>query len=173
MNARTKDIVFIGLFAAVISVVTMISIPTPSGIPITLQTFIIALTGYTLGSKRGTLAVVVYVLIGAIGLPVFSSFRGGIGVLVGLTGGFIIGFIPFATLCGIITEKKLISLLWGILGMAVCHILGTIWFAINSGNIATAFLTASLPYIPKDIISVVCAYLVSIKTKKFFINQKS
>ncbi|MEG1426953.1 MAG: biotin transporter BioY, partial [Oscillospiraceae bacterium] len=105
-NKTTINLVMTGLFAAVVVVLTMISIPMPSGVPITLQTFAVALCGYLLGRKYGVASVLVYMAIGAIGLPVFSGFHGGVGALVGLTGGFIWGFLPMAFLCGLAVKKK-------------------------------------------------------------------
>ena len=87
---------YIGLFAVVIAICSWISIPTV--VPFTLQTFAVFLAVAVLGGKRGTLSVIVYVLLGAVGLPVFSGFKGGIGVLLNTTGGYIIGFIFSALL---------------------------------------------------------------------------
>ena len=91
---QTLDMAYIGLFAVVIAICSWISIPTV--VPFTLQTFAVFLAVAVLGGKRGTLAVIVYVLLGAVGLPVFSGFKGGIGVLLNTTGGFIIGFVFFS-----------------------------------------------------------------------------
>ena len=86
---KITNIVMVGVFAAVLAVLSQISFPLPSGIPVTLQTFAVALCGYALGCKRGTLAVLVYIVLGAVGLPVFANFSGGFGSLVGLAGGYI------------------------------------------------------------------------------------
>ena len=107
MNKGTKSITYTALFVAIISVISQIAIPMPSLIPITLQTMIIALAGYLLGLKRGLCAVFVYILLGAVGAPVFSSFQGGFSVIIGHGGGFILGFIPLVILCGI--SKKPLS----------------------------------------------------------------
>ena len=88
---KITNIVMVGVFAAVLAVLSQISFPLPSGIPVTLQTFAVALCGYALGCKRGTLAVLVYIVLGAVGLPVFANFSGGFGSLVGLAGGYIYG----------------------------------------------------------------------------------
>ena len=96
-----KNMTLAALFAAVITVCSQISIPMPSGVPITLQTFAIALCGYVLGWQLSLVSVAVWMLLGAAGVPVFSNFHGGIGVLLGMTGGFIFGFLPFAALCGL------------------------------------------------------------------------
>lgn len=176
-NKRTSPILMIilaAMFAAIGAVTSWISIPMPSGVPITLQTFGMALIGYTLGYKYGTLSVGVYVSLGAIGAPVFSGFKGGFGVITGATGGFIIGFIFMAAICGLCKLKKfqslgylpkiIISIALGIGGLLICHLLGIIQFMLlfNDSFIAAA-LKVSIPfYLIKDIISVAAAYFVSV-----------
>lgn len=114
----------VGVFAAVLAVLSQISFPLPSGIPVTLQTFAVALCGYALGCKRGTLAVLVYIVLGAVGLPVFANFSGGFGSLVGLAGGYIYGFLPMAALCGLGTKCRTVcSPLYSVLRvlrLAIC-----------------------------------------------------
>ena len=90
---KITTIVLCALFAAITAVLSQIAIPMPSGVPVTLQTFAIALCGFYLCTARATVSTVVYVLLGAVGVPVFSGFKGGIASIVGPTGGFIIGFI--------------------------------------------------------------------------------
>ena len=89
--AKTKDMAYIAVFAVLIAVCSWISIPTT--VPFTLQTFAVFLTVGVLGGKRGSLAVLVYILLGCVGVPVFAGFSGGIGVLAGQTGGYIVGFL--------------------------------------------------------------------------------
>ena len=175
-NKRTSPILMIilaAMFAAIGAVTSWISIPMPSGVPITLQTFGMALIGYTLGYKFGTLSVGVYVALGAIGVPVFSGIKGGFSVIAGPTGGFIIGFILMAAICGLCRLNKvkslgyvpkiIISIALGIIGLLVCHLLGVIQFMLlfNDSFIAAA-LKLSIPYLIKDIISVAAAYFVSV-----------
>ena len=107
-KTNTKTIVMIGMFAAVLAVLSQISIPMPSGVPVTLQTFAVALTGFILGWKYGAISVGIYILLGTVGVPVFSNFSGGLGALFGKTGGFIWGFLFLAGFCGVshITKKK-------------------------------------------------------------------
>ena len=93
---KTRDIVFIGIFAALIAICSWISIPTT--VPFTLQTMGVFTAVGLLGGKRGSLAVLVYILLGLVGLPVFAGFSGGVGVLFGTTGGYIIGFLASALL---------------------------------------------------------------------------
>lgn len=155
------------LFAAVIACLSQIAIPMPSGVPITLQTFAVALTGMVLGWKRATISTVVYVLLGAVGVPVFAGFSGGFGIIIGMTGGFIIGFIAMALLCGIKPEHKVLGIVFGIAGLLVCHILGAVWFSVVSQTgIIASFLAVSVPYLIKDVISVVAAFLVAFPIRK-------
>lgn len=166
-NNREKiiQIVMVGVFAAVLAVLSQISIPLPTGIPVTMQTFAVALCGYALGWKRGTLATAVYIALGAVGLPVFAGFSGGFGSLVGLAGGYIWGFLPMAALCGVGLKMnhRVLAIVLGIAGLAACHLLGSIQFAVISGNgPLEAFLIASAPYLVKDILSVAAAYGVAV-----------
>lgn len=134
-NKTILDIVYIGLFTALIAVCSQICIPTPPGIPpVTMQTFAMFLAGGLLGWKRGTLSVVIYLLIGLIGIPVFSQFKSGLGALLGMTGGYLIGFVFTAFIIGIMTEK-LGKKLWVLLvsmtaGLLVCYVFGTVWFMV-------------------------------------------
>lgn len=159
----TKEIVCVGMFAAVLAVLSQIAIPMPSGVPITLQTFAIALTGVVLAWKLGVTSTLVYILLGAVGVPVFSEFSGGLHVLVKYTGGFIWGFIVLALLCGVgITLKnKLLGVLLGFVGLAVCHLFGVIQFmVVMKMGLMESFLLASAPYLIKDAISVILAFAV-------------
>ena len=101
-----KNIVLAGMFAAFLAVMSQVSLPMPTGVPITVQVFAVALVGVILGWKRGVLAVLVYILIGAVGVPVFANFKGGLSVLTGLTGGYIIAWPVMTILCGIQTKTQ-------------------------------------------------------------------
>lgn len=160
------DMALIALFAALIAVFSQLVIPMPSGVPLTLQTFIIALCGFFLGKFKSAAAVAVYIAIGAVGVPVFSSLKGGLGVLFGVTGGFIFGFIPMVFLCGLKHKKLVNALMWGFLGVLACHFFGVLWLAAYTTDIRTAFLSASLPYLPKDFVSTALAYIVSQKLRQ-------
>ena len=147
---KITNIVMVGVFAAVLAVLSQISFPLPSGIPVTLQTFAVALCGY--------------IVLGTVGLPVFANFSGGFGSLVGLAGGYIYGFLPMAALCGLGTKMphRVLAIVLGVAGLAACHLCGTIQFGIISGNGPwAAFLVASVPYLVKDIVSVAAAYGVA------------
>ena len=161
---KIQSVVMTGMFAAVLAVLSQISVPMPSGVPVTLQTFAVALTGYVLGWKLGGLSAAVYVLLGAVGVPVFAGLSGGAGSLVGMTGGFIWGFIFMALLCGLGTDlkNKVLAVVCGIAGLAVCHLCGIVQFAaVTSRGFADAALIASVPYLIKDVISVVLALVIA------------
>lgn len=156
--------VVMGMLAAVIVVLTQISIPLPGGVPVTLQTLAVALCGYMLGAKLGTMTVAIYIALGGIGLPVFSGFLGGVGRLAGPTGGYIYGFLFMALLCGIGVRfsQRVVSICFGILGIAACHIPGVVQFAIvTNRTIQEAFFVASAPFLIKDVISVILAYSIA------------
>lgn len=156
----TKRLVLTGMFAAVLAVLSQIAIPMPSGVPITLQTFAVALTGFVLGWKMGTAAVLIYVLIGALGVPVFSGFGAGVGVLFGKTGGFLFGFPFMAFFCGLGAGGKgrVRPVVLAAVGLAICHCLGILQFSILMGMpFAESALLVSLPYLAKDAVSVALA----------------
>lgn len=174
-NTSVKNITKIAMFAAIIAVCSLISIPLPSGIPITLQTFAIALTGFVLGWKNGTIAVAVYLAIGAVGIPVFSGFTGGFAKLFGVTGGYLWGFLGMVALCGAAVNKsKILTGVLSVLGLFVCcHGFGALQFAFVSGSSPVeAFLIASAPYLIKDIASVAVAYMMAIALQRAVKLQK-
>lgn len=164
----TIDIVYIAIFAALMAVCSWISITMV--VPFTLQTFAVFLSVYLLGGKRGTLSVLVYILLGAVGLPVFAGFSGGLGTLLGNTGGYIIGFL-FSALVMWICEKLLGKKLWAyavsmVLGLIVCYAFGTAWFMVvyARDNGAVSLLTVLgwcvFPFIIPDLVKIALALLI-------------
>jgi biotin transport system substrate-specific component len=159
-----RVMVRIALFAAVTAVLAQVSIPLPSGVPITLQTFAVALAGCYLGWKSGTVAIFVYIALGTAGLPVFASLRGGIEVITGATGGFIAGFLPMAALCGLgaSIRSKFAAVPVALSAVAVCHLCGVLWFSVvTSTEFLPAAALVSLPYIIKDAVSVIAALYIA------------
>ena len=163
----------IGLSAAFIAVCSWISFPI-GAVPITLQTFAVILVVSLFGTVQGTVAVLIYIFSGAIGLPVFAAFNSGVGYILGPTGGFIIGFIFTAVTEGLITEnfkKKIAVPVAMAAGIAVCYIFGTVWFLASfdmAGNPVTlgkALTVCVLPFIIPDAIKTVLASLLSFKLK--------
>ena len=166
---KTYDLVYVSIFVVLIAVCSWISIPLT--VPVTLQTFGVFIAVGLLGGKRGTLAVLVYILMGAIGIPVFSGFTGGIGILAGTTGGYIVGVL-FSALLMWGMEKlfgKDTKVLAGsmILGLAVCYAVGTLWFmavyAASSGavGIFTVLGWCVFPFIIPDIAKIVLALILT------------
>lgn len=169
MKLSTKAVVTTGMFTAVLSVLSMITIPMPSGVPLTLQTFAMALCGYVLGAKRGIAAVSVYILLGFCGIPVFAGMTGGPALLFGYRGGFIWGFLFLALLCGAANRfrNRLFSLSAGAAGLAVCHLFGVLQFsAVSQNPVSSSFLLVSLPFLLKDAVSVAGAYMVAAPVRK-------
>ncbi len=167
----TQNIVIIGIFAAITAILS--SLPTGIyilGMPATLQTFAIAFVGFTLGTKLGTLATVVYILMGAVGLPVFNGFKGGLSVIFGLTGGFIFGFIVLVALCGAIYKTKKrspLKIVFPFLGLIIFHLIGILQFCfITKTDFFAAMTVVSLPYFIKDIIFVIVGYFVAIGVRR-------
>lgn len=175
MNTKmtVRDLTYVALSAALIAICSWISIPTT--VPFTLQTFAVFCVLALLGGKRGTLAVLVYILLGAVGMPVFAGFTGGVGILFGTTGGYIVGFLLSGLiywLCEKITDNRLAKLLACVVGLAVCYAFGTVWFmnvyARNSGPIgaATALGWCVFPFVVPDLVKLVLAFALADRLKK-------
>lgn len=165
-----RNMVFMAVFAALICAAAPFSIQI-GAIPITLATFAIYLAGAILGGKRGTIAVIVYILLGAVGLPVFSNFNGGFGALLGFTGGYIIGYIPLVLITGVFSDmnsKKHWTMIVGmLLGTVALYTFGTAWYMILTGKDLASSLTAcALPFIPGDAIKIACVSAVAIPLKE-------
>lgn len=160
-----KDMAYVAIMAVVIAICSWISIPTT--VPFTLQTFAVFLAVGVLGGRRGTFAVLVFILLGAVGVPVFAGFQGGIGVLLGTTGGYIIGFLLSALLYWAMTqalgEKTPVMVAAMVLGLIVCYAFGTAWFMVvyarNSGAIGlgTALGWCVFPFIIPDLVKIALA----------------
>ncbi len=181
-NNRQKiiDMVLIAMFAVIIAICSWLSIP--GEVPFTLQTFGVFCAVGMLGGKRGTLSVIIYILLGLVGVPVFAGFKGGVGSLVGPTGGYIIGFIFTALVYWLIT-KLLGTKLWAVvlgmvLGLVVCYAFGTAWFVVvyshKNGAIGVmqALSMCVIPFIIPDIVKItVAAILVRVMPKKYLNNK--
>lgn len=162
------------MLTSIIALLSLISIPMPNAVPLSLQCFAVSLCGYFAGSIIGTVSVITYIAIGSVGLPVFTGFKGGFAVLLGPTGGFIIGFIPLCLLCGglglSVINKKLSHITrisMGLIGLFLCHLCGVLYFMlIMKTDIASAFVTSSAPYIIKDIACVTAGHFVGETLKK-------
>ena len=166
---RTKQMVLIALMTAVTCVLGPLSIPLPfSPVPISLTNFAIFLAIFVLGMKSGTISFIIYLLLGAVGVPVFSSFRGGFQVLTGPTGGYLIGFIFLALIMGFALDhfdRKLVPTIIGmIIGMAVCYAFGTVWLAkLLSLSFKEGLMMGVIPYLPGDAAKIIIAAIVGPK----------
>ena len=165
-----KNLVFTAMFAALIAVCSILSIPIGE-VPITLQTFAVCLAAAMLGWKRGTLSVLIYVLLGAVGVPVFAGMTGGVGILAGPTGGYIIGFIPAAIIIGLAADKwerKALPLIVAmVLGVLVCYLIGTIWFMVVTGmGIGESLMLCVVPFLIPDGVKIALAMILSNRLSK-------
>lgn len=174
-NRRIKDMVLIALFSAIIVICSLITIP--SIIPFTLQTFAVFLCLNILGAKKGLISILIYILLGVAGLPVFSGFNGGLGALLNVTGGYIIGFIFSALAFWLITAmlnkkaSKIVNLITSFIGLITCYIFGTLWYVllfIKNGDTISftgAFTICVLPFIIPDIFKILLSIALSEKIK--------
>lgn len=167
---KTIDLVYIGLFAALIAVCAWISIPLT--VSVTLQTFAVCLTAGLLGWKRATLTTIVYILLGIIGLPVFTGFNSGLAAVTGPTGGYIVGFIFTALIVGFAVEKvgrKIWqNVVFMVIGILVCYLFGTVWFVIAyKVSFVSALSTCVIPFLLPDAVKIVLAAVLVNRLKRF------
>ena len=165
-NSRTRQITLIGLMTAITCILAPLSIPLPfSPVPISLTNLVIFISVFILGMKDATISFLIYLLLGTVGLPVFSSFRAGLSVLAGPTGGYLIGFIPMAIIAGLVIDryinKRIVCLLGMIAGTAVCYLFGTAWLAYQANmGFQAALMAGVIPFIAGDLIKMVLAMLI-------------
>lgn len=174
-NFRTLDLIYIALFAVLIAISAWITIPL--AVPFTFQTFAVFLSLMILGGQRGFYAILVYLLLGLAGLPVFSGFQAGPGALLGAGGGYLLGF-PVAALlyCRLrpaLESSRHADFLAALAGLLVCYGTGTVWFLVvytrNSGSVG---LTAALglcvvPFLIPDLIKLSLAASMASRLKQY------
>lgn len=170
-----QDMCYIGIFTTLITICAQVSIPMPYGVPMTLQTFAIPLAGVVLGVRNGVLATLTYLFLGVVGLPVFAEFAGGLGIVLGPTGGFLLSF-PLMALTAGIGERmhSKMGLLCGIcMGVIINYLCGMIYFTIvMSSDIKTAFIACVLPFIPTAVIKVVLTAVLGKKLKTALVKSR-
>jgi biotin transport system substrate-specific component len=167
----TRDLAYIAMGVALIAVCSWISVPMT--IPFTMQTFAVCLVTALFGLRRGMWTVLCYILLGAVGAPVFSGFKGGIGALLGTTGGYIVGFLFTALIVGLAVEKfgrslpvLIVSM---VLGILVCYAFGTAWFMVvyarKTGPIGlgTALGWCVFPYLLPDAVKIALASALTVR----------
>ncbi len=177
-RTKTLDMVYIAIGVALITVCSWITIPMT--IPFTLQTFAVFAVLMIHGGERGLIATLVYVLMGAIGIPVFSGFAGGIGVVLGNTGGYIIGFIfiglIYIALTRIFGRKLIVEIISLLLGLIACYAFGTGWFMYvymrNTGSVGllTVLSWCVFPFIIPDLAKMAIAVIISKRVKKIIVD---
>lgn len=162
------NMVMMALFAAITCVLAPLAVPI-GPVPISLTNLVIYISLYVLGWKRGTITYIVYLLIGLVGLPVFSGFEGGIGKFAGPTGGYLVGFILMSVICGIFIERwhevspvhVTLNMLGMILGTVAAYAFGTAWFCLSTGTGVVAALSLCVfPFIIGDLIKMAIAVSV-------------
>lgn len=164
MNQRSTviELVMTGMFTAILCVMAQLSIPTQP-IPFTLSLFAIFLIGALLPPRYALLSVFTYLLLGAFGVPVFAGMKGGLHILTGMTGGYLMAYpiMAFVTALFFKYSKKFklfVNILGMLLALGVCYLIGTLWFSFVSG---TGFIAALgicvLPYVPFDILKIALA----------------
>lgn len=166
MKLKVRDMTFIALFAALMCVVSPFSLPI-GPVPISLATLVVYIVAAFLDYKRAPIVVLVYILIGICGLPVFSSFTGGIGKIIGPTGGYIIGYIFLAIiescLITFFKKKKWVYPLAMIAGTVVLYLFGTIWFMVVAEyTFVKAMMVCVIPFLPGDALKIIIATSLSI-----------
>lgn len=159
---KLRSIAMVGLAAAMICVISPISIPI-GDVPLSLATFVILITAGLLGPYKGTAAVAVYLLIGSMGLPVFSGFSGGLGRLIGPTGGYLVGYLPLAFTVGLGKGKALPM----IAGTALLYIMGTLWYTVFADvSFFAAAAVCVVPFLPLDSVKIAAAAIAVNRIKK-------
>lgn len=165
-----KSMVTTAVFTAMLCIVAPISVPLPAFVPLSLATLGVYVTSALLGGKRGAIATAVYVLLGAVGVPVFSGYQGGAGVLLGMTGGYIVGYILLALITGAVSqnfaEKRWTMPLGMALGTVVLYAFGTAWYmAFTWCDLKTAIMGCVVPFLVTDIIKIAIATAICIPLK--------
>ena len=169
-RGRTFDLIVIALMAAIICIFAPISIPLPL-VPITLGIFGIHLSAAIAGARRGTLSVVLYLLIGAIGLPVFSGYRGGFQQLAGPTGGYLVGFVLSALITGLLIDRfERVKWMYPVAmaaGTLACYLLGTAWLMLQTQTgFLAALAVAVVPFLWADALKIAVASLAAWPARK-------
>lgn len=178
-NSKVLDMVLVAMFAVLIAVCSWVTVPLV--VPFTLQTFGVFCVLGLLGGKRGTLSIIIYVLLGAVGLPVFSGFKGGVSALFGVTGGYIAGFVLTGLIFWFITKmfgtKNTVLVIAMALGLIVCYAFGTAWFVIvysktnGAVGIMQALSMCVFPFLIPDAAKLALAVAIINFVPKKYLNK--
>lgn len=177
MKFSLKELILIGIFAALTGICAQLAFQSPfSLVSITMQTFAVFLSAVILGSKCGAFSQIIYLLLGAIGLPVFSNFHGGLGIMIGPSGGYLISFPIIAFIIGKAVEHKksfsvFLAMSLMFVGLIICYVLGTLQLAIVMKlSFIKAVSIGIIPFIPFDIIKIIMSSLIGIKVRNSLIK---
>ena len=174
MNNKTiklSDLAKIASMSALLAVCSWVTIPLPfSGVPVTLQTFAVFFAIEFIGCKRALVSYIVYLALGAVGVPVFSGFGGGVGHLIGPTGGYLFGFVFTCVFCMIFENRYKSGIIHFVIlacGLLICYLCGTAWFVFQTQNgVWKSLLLCVTPYIIPDAVKIALASFVAAKMKK-------
>ena len=175
---RVYSLCVTALFAAILAVLSPLSIPLPfTPVPLSLGTFAVYLAAAAGGVRWGTLSVAVYLLLGAVGIPVFAGYSGCLQVLVGPTGGYLIGYLPLAFLVGLLTdhfpERKSIYPLSMIAGTFFCYAIGTWWLARQASlSLPGALAAGVLPFLPGDGVKILAASAIAYPVRRVLFRRR-
>ena len=172
---NTKQLTRCALMTAVIAVLAPLAIPS-SLVPVSLATFAVMLAGAILGPKEGVICTALYLLLGAIGIPVFANWTSGVGILFGMTGGYLFGYLPLAWCTGRAAEKStsFMNLVIGmVIGTVILYVIGTIWFmAYMKMGLMPSLAACVLPFLPGDAAKIVVTALVAPRVRAAIANSR-
>lgn len=169
--SKVKNLAYIGLMSAIMCILSPITIPLSGGVGVTLGIFVIMFMTYVMGMGRTLICYGIYLLLGIVGLPVFAGFQGGVGALLGPTGGFLVGYVAVIVSEGLmlkIKEKRLFLVIGSVIGLLLCYILGCLWYMrIMDVNFVGALWMCVIPFVAFDGIKVamVCVIGPSCKNR--------
>lgn len=178
MNLKTKNLILYSLFAAMTAVLSQISLTFPfTPVPVNLAMLSVFLSGAMVGAKGGAVSQIVYVTLGAIGIPVFAKLSAGVGIILGPTGGYIVGYIVAAYITGYIIEKtgrNIKTYIFAMLiGLVFCYTLGTIWFMLITGTMINKALTLCvIPFIPGDVLKILAGSFLALRLNPIINKNK-
>lgn len=173
---KTKDMILVALFTAILCAMAPLSFPLSGGVPISLGTLLVMLIAFELKQYRATLVILLYIFLAMMGLPVLSGYVGGIDRVLGMTGGYIIGYLPLAFIVGFVSKisikyeikKRLVYIFISMLiGTLVLYTIGTIWFLIfTKTTLSAALMACVIPFIPGDILKMIIVLVVALRIEK-------
>ncbi len=169
--SKTRKLAMVALMAALMCILSPITIPVAGGVGANLGVFMVVLMAYILEFPMGIASCAIYLLLGLVGLPVFAGFQGGVGVFMGPTGGFLIGYLALGAVSGLFLKigkgNRWIFASGAAVGLVICYILGALWYmAVIKVKFLTAIVTCVAPYVVFDIIKITVVCIIGPVFKK-------